>query len=81
MPDTAFSRSAESDPLGKLDARLDVNVPEQVKDDAAFVARASGFKTTGEWVRFIVCRELYGRMDMIQKVVHADVGGNGRNQG
>ena len=75
----AFSRSGESDPHGKLDARLDFNVPESVKDDAAFVARASGFKTTGEWLRHITYRELYGRVDMIQKVVHAEAGGNGRN--
>lgn len=77
----ALARSPDPDPMGKLDERIDVNVPAEMKDDAAFVARATGFKTTAHWVRFLIRRELYGRVSMIQMVVEAGESGNGGNLG
>ena len=76
----AFARSAEADPRGKVtEARLDCNVPESVKDDAAFVARASGFKTTSEWMRSILYRELYGSVEHIQSLVRGPGNTKGTN--
>lgn len=77
----AFARSAESDPRGKLDERIDVPVPSQVKDDASFVARAEGFSSTSEWMRNLLYRELYGRVSHIQTIVRGAAGGDGRNGG
>lgn len=78
MPDRANS---PPEPDAKLDVRLDVNVPEQMKDDAAFVARARGFRNTGEWVRSVLIRELYGSLESIQRLVEQRTGVDGRNRG
>jgi hypothetical protein len=76
---TAFARPAESDPRGKLDERIDTPVPTAVKDDAAFVARAEGYSSTSEWVRNLIYRELYGRVNHIQTIVRGAAAGDGRN--
>lgn len=81
MTDPTFARSSESDPLGKCDVRMDTLVPEKVKDDAAFVARAQGFRSTSEWVRSIIERELYGSVEHIQSVVRGIGSVKGRNGG
>lgn len=65
---SAFSRSAESDPRGKCVERIDIPVPESVKEDAVFVARANG-KTVSEWARGVITKELYGAVDHIQKIM------------
>lgn len=52
MPDddVRFSRNGTTHPLGKCDTRLDVPMPEELRDRIAAVAIVSG-KTAGEWVR------------------------------
>ena len=77
----AFARSGESDPRGKLDERIDIPVPASVKDDAAFVARAAGFKSTSEWARNLIYRDLYGTVDHVQTIVRAAAGGDGMKRG
>lgn len=77
----AFARSGESDPRGKLTERIDIPVPADMRDDAAFVARAAGFKTTSEWARNLIYRELYGAVDHVQTIVRSAAGGDVRNRG
>lgn len=81
MDQPAFARSGDTDPLGELGVRIDCNVPEQMKDDAAFVARASGFKNTSEWLRDILHRELYGRVETVQRLVRGNGNVNRMNKG
>ncbi len=82
MPGRAsLSRSAHSDPRGKITERIDCPVPLSVKEDATFVARARGFTTTAEWVRSVIYRELYGSVSQIQSVVRGEGPGDGGNQG
>lgn len=45
--DVRFSRSGSTHPLGKCDTRLDVPMPEELRDRIAAVAIVSG-KTAGE---------------------------------
>lgn len=76
----AFARSGESDPRGKLDERIDIPVPAELKEDAAFVARASGM-TLSEWGRSILVRELYGSVKHIQTIVQRHNVGDGTKGG
>ncbi len=55
MPDQpAFSRPTESACSGKCDQRIDVLVPESVKDRAARVARLRGHPSLGSWARVVI---------------------------
>lgn len=76
----AFARRGESDPRGKCDERIDIPVPESVKDDAIFIARAHG-KTVSEWVRDVLYRELYGQVAHIQMLVQTGPEVHGSNRG
>lgn len=75
MTGPSFSRD---DPNGKCDVRIDTPVPESVKEDAAFVARAQGFGSTSAWVRYLIERELYGSVQHIQSVVRGSSNVNGK---
>lgn len=74
----AFSRASD-DQNGKCDVRIDTPIPESVKEDAAFVARAQGFNSTSAWVRYLIERELYGAVAHIQSVVRGSARGDGKN--
>lgn len=57
--------------MSKLCVRIDVPIAESVKDDATFAARAYGFKSSADWVRWLIERELYGSLVHIERLVHS----------
>jgi hypothetical protein len=61
-----MSRPPVSNPLGKCDDRLDVPLPAQVKEHLAALAIASGYGSTGEYVREILAQHLYGHVASMQ---------------
>jgi hypothetical protein len=65
------------------DERIDVPVPAQWKSDAAFVARALGFKSGGvaAYVRSLIARDLYGSLKKAEILVDKAATMNGRNGG
>lgn len=74
--DSQFSRSAEGE-VEKCSERLDIPVPPELKEDAAFVARASGYSSTSEWARMVLAERLYGSVHRIQSLVRGGGNGNG----
>lgn len=67
--------------MSKCDERIDTPIESEVKDDAAFAARAAGFKSASQWVRWLIHRELYGTINHIQSVLHTKGMGNVRPMG
>jgi hypothetical protein len=67
------------DPEGPFPERIDVSVTEDMKLDAALLARAHGFKSLGNWVRHVLSRELYGEVHMVEKYLHRGRNSRGAN--
>lgn len=61
-----MTRPASSSPLGKCDDRLDVPIPSQVKEHLSALAIASGYGSTGEYVRELIAQHLYGHVAAMQ---------------
>jgi hypothetical protein len=59
----AFSRSGNSNPLGKCTEELKTKVPEAVKVDLSLAARQSHTPVTAEYLRDVVMRHLYGAVE------------------
>lgn len=79
--DVRFSRSGFTHPLGKCDTRLDVPMPEELRDRIAAVAIVSG-KTAGEWVRDELEKLVDGELVFMRRRMPGHSRhGDGRNEG
>ena len=67
MTDIPLSRSGITDPAGKLTARLDVPVTEEMADAVGLMAAAHGIPRA-EWVRRLLEREMFGSLRTIQRL-------------
>lgn len=65
MDNQTESRQTRS-AYGKCDTRIDVPVPEEVRDIMTALARQSGM-TTAEYVRLVIERHCFGAAPQIQK--------------
>lgn len=63
---TRCSRSGRTDPGGKLTARLDVPISEEMLDAIVFMATARN-KPKAEFVREALERLLFGEFDVIRR--------------
>ena len=70
-----------ADPDGPFESRIDVQVTEEMKLDAAVLSRSHGFKSLGQWVRHVLARELYGELHMVEKYLHRGRNSRGGNPG
>lgn len=66
LTDPMYSRNGTTHPLGKCDAQLVLQLPEQMKNDIIGVAFSDNCPTPSEWVRSLISRELYGKINMIR---------------
>ncbi|MDN5880957.1 MAG: hypothetical protein L0H37_01165 [Nitrosospira sp.] len=60
-----MSRSPTPHPLGKCDAEVKVALPEQVRDKVCAMAALDG-QTTSEYLRDVICKQLFGEWNMLQ---------------
>lgn len=67
--------------MSKCTERIDTPIEAEIKEDAAFAARAAGYKSTSEWVRWLIHRELYGTISHIHSVLHRGGFGDGKGMG
>lgn len=64
--DPLLSRSAESDPNGKLTRRIDVPVSETLDDSIGAVALMLGYGSKAEYVRSVMQREMFGTLAVMR---------------
>lgn len=62
-PDSRFSRPAQSSPLGKREHELKTLVDEPTRDAVAALACLAGM-TVSEYLRELVCRDVYGSLEL-----------------
>ena len=77
---TRLARSGSTDQDGKLVARIDVLMTEQMYDDIVALASLRGIPKA-EAARRAIERSLYGEMAMVRRVAEQIDGVDGRNHG
>lgn len=65
--DTMLSRSGRSDPGGKLVARLDIPVSEELNEAVIAMAVTMGVPKA-EYVRMLIERAVFGELSMVQRM-------------
>lgn len=65
--DTMLSRSGRSDPGGKLTARLDIPVSEELNEAVIAMAVTMGMPKA-EYVRMLIERAVFGELSMVQRM-------------
>ena len=77
----AFSRSGTTHPLGKCDARLDVPMPEALRDKIVALATLEG-RAPSEWARDALEKLAEGELIFMRRRMTRDgSAGDGRNGG
>jgi len=72
--DTAFSRSGSTGAGGKLTARLDIPVSEELEDAVITLATMAGVGKA-EFVRRLLERSLFGELSCVRRVSRGAMGG------
>ncbi len=65
--DTMLSRSGRSDPGGKLVARLDIPVSEELNEAVIAMAVTAGVPKA-EYVRTLIERAVFGELSMVRRM-------------
>jgi hypothetical protein len=78
--ETMLSRSGRTDPDGKLDARIDVPMPERLESQIITAATLQGV-TKAEWIRRTCDKELNGSFNMLRRMAQGAGMFNGINDG
>lgn len=61
-----MARPSTTSPDGKLDARLDVLMPQELKDAVAAIAVVHGYGSAGEYVRELLNEHVHGALRRVQ---------------
>ena len=81
---TMLSRSGRSNPDGKLVARLDIPVSEELNEAVIAMAVTMGVPKA-EYVRMLIERAVFGELSMVQRMTRplamSPSGDSGRNVG
>lgn len=64
---TSLSRNGHSSPLGKCDARIDVSLPQILKDEITALAVVDGM-STGEYCRIVLELHARGHLSVIRSM-------------
>lgn len=64
-----FSRSGQSNPLGKCTEELKTQVPEDIREQLHALAALDGL-TPSEYLREMIIEHLHGRFGRAQQVLH-----------
>lgn len=75
--DIRMHRRADT-PDGKLTAKLDVQISEDLNESLIALAKLRGFSNRSEYVRDLLHRCVYGEMDALRLKIRA-ISGNGGN--
>jgi hypothetical protein len=62
-----LSRSGRTDPAGKLTARIDVPISEDLHDAVAALATVHGL-SKAEWARAIIEEAVFGRLQVLRRL-------------
>jgi hypothetical protein len=68
---TALSRSGRTDPAGKLTARFDIPVTEELNEAAIAMATLRGVPKA-EFLRLVIERAMFGELAMLRRMAGTD---------
>ncbi len=75
-----LSRSGKTDATGKMIARIDVPMSEELESQIITAATLTGV-TKAEWIRATCDKELNGSFSMMQRIARSSGMSNGMNVG
>jgi hypothetical protein len=70
MDDTMLSRSGKSDAGGKLIARIDIPISEELNEAVIAMATTMGIPKT-EYVRLVIERAVFGELSIVQRMTRS----------
>lgn len=78
--DTMLARSGRTDPGGKLTARFDIPVTEELNDAAIAMATLRGIPKA-EFLRLVIERVMFGELAMLRRMTGSDSAAHRTNTG